>query len=75
MTRRTPYVAALRIYEPLSAFEPADRLLWEEAFPIYSTVEDEQNRAMQRLIAPTYFSNVADGAHILDLEDVRYVSP
>mgnify|MGYP000669004172 CR=1 FL=1 len=39
MTRRTPYVAALRIYEPLSAFEPADRLLWEEAFPIYSTVK------------------------------------
>ena len=75
MTRRTPYVAALRIYEPLSAFEPADRLLWEEAFPIYSTVEDEQTRAMQRLIAPTFFASVADGAHIFDYEDVRYVSP
>ena len=75
MTRRTPYVAALRIYEPLSAFEPADRLLWEEAFPIYSTVEDEQTRAMQRLIAPTFFASVADGAHILDYEDVRYVAP
>ena len=75
MTRRTPYVAALRIYEPLSAFEPADRLVWEEAFPIYSTVEDEQTRAMQRLIAPTFFASVADGAHILDYEDVRYVSP
>ena len=27
--RPTPYVASLRIYEPLSAFEAADRLRWD----------------------------------------------
>ena len=27
--RATPYLASLRIYEPLSAFDPADRLRWQ----------------------------------------------
>ena len=33
--RPTPYVASLRVYEPLSAFEPADQLRWD-AIPLTS---------------------------------------
>jgi len=73
--RPTPYVASLRIYEPLEAFEPAEQLRWK-AIPITSSTGfDEQSRAMRRLITAEPAALVADGAHILEFEEKRYVSP
>ncbi|MEY3737193.1 MAG: hypothetical protein RLZZ251_909, partial [Actinomycetota bacterium] len=46
--RPTPYVASLRVYEPLSSFSPADQLRWS-SIPIESyTGREEQLRALQR---------------------------
>jgi len=73
--RPTPYVASLRIYEPLSAFEPADRLRWSKLETTVSTNRQEQLLALQRIIFPESPTLRPDGAHILDIDGARYVSP
>jgi hypothetical protein len=73
--RPTPYVASLRIYEPISAFPPAQRLRWE-AIPITSaTGFDEQERALRRVVITEPPALRPDGAHILEWEGARYVCP
>ena len=71
----TPYVASLRIYEPISAFPAADRLRWESLSAEVDTREEEQALALRRLIAPESPALRPDGVHILDLDGVRYISP
>jgi hypothetical protein len=73
--RPTPYVASLRIYEPITAFPPAQRLRWE-AIPITSaTGFDEQERALRRVVITEPPALRPDGAHILEWEGARYVCP
>lgn len=73
--RPTPYVASLRVYEPMAAFEPAEQLRWQ-AIPITaSTGYDEQVRALRRLISAEPPALTADGAHILEFEGERYAAP
>ncbi|MEI6295679.1 MAG: hypothetical protein WCO95_06425 [Actinomycetes bacterium] len=73
--RPTPYVASLRVYEPMDAFAPAEQLRWQ-AIPITSsTGYDEQIRALRRLISSEPPALTADGAHILEIEGKRYASP
>jgi hypothetical protein len=73
--RPTPYVASLRVYEPLSSFSPADQLRWS-TIPIESyTGRDEQLRALQRTILSEPPTLKADGAHIIDYDGKRFVSP
>jgi hypothetical protein len=73
--RPTPYVASLRVYEPIASFEPADQLRWG-SLPIESyTGREEQLRALQRTILSEPPSLKADGAHIIDHDGKRFVSP
>ena len=73
--RPTPYVASLRVYEPLSSFPAADQIRWS-SIPIQSyTGRDEELRALARTIILEPPSLKADGAHIIDHGDKRYVSP
>jgi hypothetical protein len=73
--RPTPYVASLRIYEPLTSFSPVDQLRWS-SIPIESyTGREEQDRALRRVILAEPPSLKADGAHIIDHNGKRYVSP
>jgi len=71
----TPYVASLRIYEPLSAFEPADRLRWQELDPTQDSFRQEQELALRRLVFPEPPSGRPDGAHVLEIEGERFISP
>ena len=73
--RPTPYVASLRVYEPLSAFEPADRLRWSQLEITDSTGREEQTLALQRIIFPESPTLRPDGAHVLEIDGARYVSP
>jgi hypothetical protein len=73
--RPTPYVASLRIYEPLSAFEPVDRLRWESLDASVDTKRAEQELALRRLVFPEPPAVRPDGAHVLDINGTRYVSP
>jgi len=73
--RPTPYVASLRVYEPITSFEPAEQLRWS-AIPITtSTGEEEQTRALKRTITIEPPALRPDGAHILEFEGARFVSP
>ena len=46
----TPYVASLRIYEPLTAFGEEDQSRWSNISTATSTGRDEQQRALRRTI-------------------------
>jgi len=73
--RPTPYVAALRVYEPLDSFDPAEQLRWN-SIPISATTGvEEQARAIRRTITIEPPALAADGAHILEFEGRRYVAP
>jgi len=73
--RPTPYVASLRIYEPLSAFEPADRLRWQAIDLNSESFVLEEELALRRLVFPEPPSGRPDGVHILEVDGERYVSP
>jgi hypothetical protein len=73
--RPTPYVASLRIYEPLEAFDVSDQLRWQDLDASVDTRREEQALALRRLVFPEPPAVRPDGAHILDIDGARYVSP
>ena len=72
--RYTPYVASLRIYEPIDAFEATDRLRWENLSSSNSKFT-EQKDSILRVASNQLPSSRPDGAHIIDLNGHRYVCP
>lgn len=73
--RPTPYVASLRVYEPLSAFEPADQLRWN-AIPLTSyTGREEELRAIRRTIITEPPALRSDGAHVIEHDGKKYIAP
>ncbi len=73
--RPTPYVASLRVYEPISSFTPADRLRWSTIAATENSSRAEQILALRRIIFPESPALRPDGAHVLDVDERRYVSP
>ncbi|MFM2127357.1 MAG: hypothetical protein RL287_835 [Actinomycetota bacterium] len=73
--RPTPYVASLRIYEPIDAFTPADQLRWNSIPLDTHTGNEEELRALQRVVLAEPPTNRADGAHIIDHNGKRFISP
>jgi hypothetical protein len=73
--RPTPYVASLRIYEPLDSFSIQDQQHWSQIAISSATGFDEQKRALTRTISNEPPSLKPDGAHLLDHEGKRYVAP
>jgi hypothetical protein len=61
----TPYVASLRVFEPLEAFDPVDRLRWQNLVANHNSREEEQRLALERIIFPQPPSARPDGVHIL----------
>jgi hypothetical protein len=73
--RPTPYVASLRVYEPIEAFSPADQLRWNSISLDFHTGKEEELRALQRVVLAEPPTIRSDGAHIIDYNAKRYVSP
>jgi hypothetical protein len=73
--RPTPYVASLRVYEPIDSFEPADQLHWSQLTSTSPTGWDEQVRSLKRSITSEPANLKPDGAHLLEHEGKRYVAP
>ncbi len=71
----TPYVASLRVYEPLWAFGSEVKQRWSEINSDSRTKIDEQVAALRRTIEFDKLSFLEDGAHVLDESGVRYVAP
>jgi hypothetical protein len=73
--RPTPYVASLRVYEPIDSFEAADQLRWSQIAITSPTGWDEQVRSLKRSITNEPPNLKPDGAHVLDHEGKRYIAP
>jgi len=73
--RPTPYVASLRIYEPLDSFDTLDQQRWAHLLITSPTGWDEQKRALTRVIKSEAPNAKPDGAHLLELEGKRYIAP
>jgi hypothetical protein len=73
--RPTPYVASLRVYEPIDSFEPADQLRWSQIAITSPTGWDEQVRSLKRSITNEPPNLKPDGAHVLEHEGKRYIAP
>lgn len=73
--RPTPYVASLRVYEPINSFAPADRLRWSQLEVTDNSSRTEQILALRRVVFPESPALRPDGAHILETDGARYVSP
>jgi hypothetical protein len=73
--RPTPYVASLRIYEPLSVFAKADQSRWSKILVSTPTGRDEQQLALRRTIVIEPPVLRLDGAHILEIDEKKYVAP
>ena len=73
--RPTPYVSSLRVYEPITAFQPDDQLRWNQIAVTSPTGWDEQKRALCRAIITELTELKPDGAHVLVHEGKRYIAP
>ena len=73
--RPTPYVASLRVYEPLTAFNLNDQARWSQIAVTSPTGWDEQKKALHRTIVSDSPALKPDGAHVLELEGKRYIAP
>ena len=73
--RPTPYVASLRVYEPITAFRAEDQSRWNAITVTSPTSWDEQKKALRRTIVTTPAALKSDGAHVLELEGKRYIAP
>ena len=71
----TPYVAWLRVYEPISAFDQVEQVRWSELDPNIPTGKQEQIRALTRIIRGEINSSGSDGAHMIIHKKVRYICP
>lgn len=80
MTGVTVFAANLRVYEPLAAFEGAERAHWDryvaDGRPLSAQagVALERAVALQALVSRT-LPEVGDHAHVVDVDGVRLVSP
>lgn len=65
--RPTPYVASLRVYQPLEAFTQTQQQRWVELRARQSgdTHQSEQELAIRRAIQPKSMRGVEDGAHFI----------
>jgi hypothetical protein len=73
--RPTPYVASLRVYEPITAFEPDDQARWNKITVTSPTGWDEQKKALRRTIVTDPPALKSDGAHVLEHEGIKYIAP
>jgi hypothetical protein len=71
----TPYVASLRVYEPIDSFELADQMRWAKLNITSPTRWDEQIRSLKRSISIEPINLKLDGAHLLEHEGKRYIAP
>jgi hypothetical protein len=73
--RITPYVASLRVYEPITAFKPEDQARWSQVSLSSLTIWEEEKNALQRTIVIEPPTIKFDGAHVIEFDNLRYVAP
>lgn len=72
MPSRTPYLASLRVYEPLEAFPPEAQRQWRTLADSADQIS-EGDAALRRMIRPEPVH--LDGAHFIEREGILHVCP
>jgi len=70
-----PYIASLRVYEPIDSFEAKDQLRWSKISNSTPTLVDEQNTSLSRMIRGYLSTFKSDGVHLLEIDGKRYIAP
>lgn len=73
--RPTPYVASLRVYEPIDSFDLVDQQRWSQITHSATSSWDEQRRALIRVIKSQPSNAKSDGIHQLMYQGKRYIAP
>ena len=71
----TPYVASLRVYEPINSFEAKDQLRWSKISNTTPTLVDEQNISLSGMILGDLSAFKSDGIHLLEIDGKRFIAP
>ncbi len=71
----TPYVASLRVYEPIDSFEAKDQLRWSKISDSTQTLVDEQNISLSRMIQGDPSAFKTDGVHLLEIDGKKFIAP
>jgi len=71
----TPYVASLRVYEPIESFEAKDQLRWSKISHSTQTLVDEQNESLSRMIRGDISAFKTDGIHLLEINGKKFIAP
>ena len=80
MTLVSVFASSLRVYEPLAAFEGAERQHWEDYVAAGAHVSPQAGAALERAVALQSLVTrtlpvVGDHAHVLEVDGVTLVSP
>lgn len=74
-----PYVAALRVYEPLETFAESQRSLWSSIHSFSdkrrNSVQEEKLSALRRMILLQSPVGQQDGVHLLELDGKFFAAP
>lgn len=73
--RPTPYVASLRVFEPIEVFPKYQKQHWLKIRPSRDSYETEQLRALTQPILTFPSSKSDDEVHIIELENTKYCCP
>ena len=73
--RLTPYVASLRIYEPIDVFPDFQKSTWNELLTDSKSKNIEQFRALKRMVTTEVPVLQNDEVHIIALEGKKYCCP
>jgi hypothetical protein len=72
---RTPYVASLRVYEPLETFNFEVEKQWVGILPHSQTKLIESDSTIRNLISPERFAKSNIGAHVIDQDGKKFICP
>ena len=79
MTTRAPYVAALRVYEPLERFSEDEKDTWKSFLNCSDTTSDtrqqEKTLALRRMILTQSPVGLQDGVHVLKVDGGIFAAP
>ena len=71
----TPYIASLRVYEPIESFDLRTQCKLVDGLITSQTKADESERIIINLIQSNQLNFSYDGFHIMELDGNRFISP
>ena len=71
----TPYVASLRMYEPIETFNIKEQIVWSNSLKLSSSLFEEQKSALVMLLDTNMLYIKNNNVHVLDIAGTKYICP